>query len=68
MGLECDKIDDEATRLFPGVVGIRVIRSLWLGRAPRGNQVPEIHVSAENIDCQDLSPEELASERFETVN
>jgi hypothetical protein len=68
MSLEDDKIDDEANRFFPGGIGIGVIRSLWLGRAPRGNQVPEIHVSAENIDCQDLSPEELASERFETVN
>jgi hypothetical protein len=39
-----------------------------LDRARRANQVPGIHVTAENLDYQDLSPEELTSSHLIDLN
>lgn len=49
-------------------MGIGLIGWLWLGRSRRGNQVPEIHVTAEDLDYQDLSPEELRSSHLIDLN
>lgn len=51
-----------------GGIGIGLIGWLWLGRSRRGNQVPEIHVTAEDLDYQDLSPEELRSSHLIDLN
>ncbi|HXF14079.1 MAG TPA: hypothetical protein VN517_13065 [Terriglobales bacterium] len=49
-------------------IGIGVIGWLWLRRARRANQVREIHVTAEDLDYQDLSPEELTSSHLIDLN
>jgi hypothetical protein len=51
-----------------GGIGIGVIVWLWLGRSRASNQVPEIHVTAEDLDYQDLSPEELTSSHLIDLN
>ena len=51
-----------------GGIGIGVIGWLWLGRSRASNQVPEIHVTAEDLDYQDLSPEELTSSHLIDLN
>ena len=51
-----------------GGIGIGVIGLLWLGRSRASNQVPEIHVTAEDLDYQDLSPEELTSSHLIDLN
>jgi hypothetical protein len=51
-----------------GGIGIGLIGWLWLGRSRRGDQVPEIHVTAEDVDYQDLSPEELTSSHLIDLN
>lgn len=49
-------------------VGVGVIAWLWFDRARRGNRVPEISVTAEDLDYQNLSPEELASSHLIDLN
>jgi hypothetical protein len=51
-----------------GGISIGVIGWLWLGRARRRSQVPEIHVTHEDLDYQDLSPEELTSSHLIDLN
>lgn len=56
------------TGFLLGGIGIGVIGWLWLGRARRRNQVAEIVLTAEDLDYQDLSPEELASSHLIDLN
>jgi hypothetical protein len=56
------------TGFFLSSIGIGVIGWLWLRRARRANQVREIHVTAEDLDYQDLSPEELTSSHLIDLN
>jgi hypothetical protein len=56
------------TGFLLGGIGVGLIGWLWLGRARRGNQVPEIHVTAEDLDYQDLSPKELRSSHLIDLN
>lgn len=49
-------------------VGLGVIGWLWLGRLRRNQQVPELHVNSEDLDYQDLSPEELTSSHLVDLN
>jgi hypothetical protein len=56
------------TGFFLGGIGLGVIGWLWLGRARRANRLPEIHVTAEDLDYQDLSPEELKSSHLVDLN
>jgi hypothetical protein len=56
------------TGFLLGGIGIGIIGWLWLGRARRRNQVSEIVLTAEDLDYQDLSPEELASSHLIDLN
>jgi hypothetical protein len=56
------------TGFLLGGIGVGLIGWLWLGSARRGNQLREIHVTAEDLDYQDLSPEELTSSHLIDLN
>lgn len=56
------------TGFLLGGIGVGLVGWLWLSRAPRANQVPEIHVTAEDLDYQDLSPEDLTSSHLIDLN
>ena len=56
------------TGFLLGGIAIGVMGWLWFGRARRGNQVRELHLTAEDLDYQDLSPEELTSSHLMDLN
>jgi hypothetical protein len=56
------------TGFLLGGIGIGVLGWLWVARGRRSNDVPEIHVTAEDLDYQDLSPEELTSSHLIDLN
>jgi len=56
------------TGFLVGGIGLGLIGWFWFGRARRGNRAPEIHVTAEDLDYQDLSPEELTSSGLIDLN
>lgn len=56
------------TGLLLAGIGIGVIGWLWLGRSPRRNELPGIHVTGEDLDYQDLSPEDLTSSHLIDLN
>jgi hypothetical protein len=56
------------TGFFLGGIGAGIIAWLWLGRGRRVDQLPEIHVTSEDVDYQDLSPAELRSSHLIDLN
>src|SRR6185312_6190631 len=56
------------TGFLLGGMGLAVITWYWLARAGRPNQVQNIHFTAEEVDYQDLSPEELTSSHLIDLN
>ena len=66
--LGSDKYMTKRTGFLVGGIGLGLIGWFWFGRARRGNQAPEIHVTAEDLDYQDLSPEELTSSGLIDLN
>lgn len=56
------------TGFLLGGIGVGLIAWLWLGPARRGNQLREIHVTAEDLNYQDRSPEELTSSHLIDLN
>jgi hypothetical protein len=56
------------TAVFAGVIGVGVAAFFWFRRLGQRSQVPSIHLTAEDLDYQDLSPEDLSSANLIDLN
>jgi hypothetical protein len=56
------------TAVFLCCLGGAVMALLWFRRSGHRRHVPNIHLTAENLDYQDLSPEDLSSAHLIDLN
>ncbi|MCU1271852.1 MAG: hypothetical protein JWN74_3146 [Acidobacteriaceae bacterium] len=56
------------TAVFAGVIGVGVAALLWFRRLGRRHELSNIHLTAKDLDYQDLSPEDLSSAHLIDLN
>jgi hypothetical protein len=56
------------TAVFAGVIGVGVAALLWFRRLGQRHELSNIHLTAKDLDYQDLSPEDLSSAHLIDLN